>query len=123
MQSVNTAADLAVRARSEVRQAYNAYRTSFDLARHYRDEIVPLRKRISDENALRYSGMLISVFELLADARQQIAAVNAYIETLRDYWIAESELQLAITGISPGVMAVGVGNSQAASGSGPTTGH
>jgi hypothetical protein len=67
--------------------------------------------------------MLISVFELLADARQQIAAVNAYIETLRDYWIAESELQLAITGISPGVMAIGVGNSQAASGSGPTTGH
>jgi hypothetical protein len=123
MQSVNTAADLAVRARSEVRQAYNAYRTSFDLARHYRDEIVPLRKRISDENALRYSGMLISVFELLADARQQIAAVNAYIETLRDYWIAESELQLAITGISPGVMAIGVDNSQAASGSGPTTGH
>ena len=69
MQAVNRAADVAVRARSEVREAYNAYRTAFDLARHYRDEIVPLRKRISDENVLRYNGMLISVFELLADAR------------------------------------------------------
>ena len=30
---------------------YVAYRTAYDLARHYRDEIVPLRKRIADENA------------------------------------------------------------------------
>ena len=67
--------EVAIRARSEVRESYDAYRTSYDLARHYRDEIVPLRKRISDENVLRYNGMLISVFELLTDARQQIAAV------------------------------------------------
>ena len=49
------------------------YRTAYDLARHYRDEVVPLRKRISEENLLRYNGMLIGVFELLADARDQIA--------------------------------------------------
>ena len=48
---------------------YAAYRTAYDLAKHYRDEIVPLRKRIADENVLRYNGMLIGVFELLADAR------------------------------------------------------
>ena len=28
-----------------------------------------MRKRIADENLLRYNGMLIGVFELLADAR------------------------------------------------------
>jgi outer membrane protein TolC len=104
MQAVNRAADTAVRARSEVREAYHAYRTAFDLAKHYRDEIVPMRKRISDENVLRYNGMLISVFELLADARQQIASVNAYIEALRDFWVAESTLELALTGKSPGAM-------------------
>ena len=103
-QAVNRAAEIAVRARSEVRAAYSAYRTAFDLARHYRDEIVPLRKRISDENVLRYNGMLISVFELLADARLQIAAVNAYIESLRDYWLAEATLELALTGKSPGAI-------------------
>jgi outer membrane protein TolC len=85
-----------------VRESYDAYRTSFDLARHYRDEIVPLRKRISDENVLRYNGMLISVFELLADARQQVTSVNAYIEALRDFWIADATLQVAMTGTSPG---------------------
>jgi outer membrane protein TolC len=107
MQAVNRAADIAVRARSEAREAYAAYRTAFDVAKHYRDEIVPLRKRISDENVLRYNGMLISVFELLADARQQIASVNAYIDALRDFWTAEANLDLALTGKSPGPMAVG----------------
>ena len=104
MQAVNRAADIAVRARSEVREGYAAYRTAFDLARHYRDEIVPLRKRISEENLLRYNGMLISVFELLADARQQIAAVNTYLDALRDFWLAETTLQLAMTGKSPGAI-------------------
>jgi outer membrane protein TolC len=97
-------ADTAVRARSEVREAYAAYRTAFDLAKHYRDEVVPLRKHISEEVLLRYNGMLMSVFELLADARQQIAAVSAYIDAQRDFWIAETNLNLALTGKSPGAL-------------------
>ena len=46
---------------------------------------MPLRQRIAEENLLRYNGMLIGVFELLADARAQIASVNNYIESLRDF--------------------------------------
>ncbi|MGH6609006.1 MAG: TolC family protein, partial [Burkholderiaceae bacterium] len=79
MQAVNRVAAAAINARSEVREAYLGYRTNYDIARHYRDEIVPLRQRIADENLLRYNGMLIGVFELLADARAQIASVNASI--------------------------------------------
>lgn len=104
MQAVNRATETAVEARSEVREGYSAYRTAFDLARHYRDEVVPLRRRISEEALLRYNGMLMSVFELLADSREQVGAVNAYIETLRDFWLAESDLQMALTGRSPGVV-------------------
>ena len=73
--ALNRTAQLAVDASSEVRESYGAYRTAYDIARHYRDEIVPLRKTIADENVLRYNGMLIGVFELLADAREQIASV------------------------------------------------
>jgi outer membrane protein TolC len=102
MQSVNRILEAAIAARSEVRETYSAYRTAFDVAKHYRDEIVPLRKRISEEVLLRYNGMLMSVFELLADSREQVAAVNGYIESLRDFWIAESDLQMAMTGRSPG---------------------
>lgn len=104
MAAVNRTADTAVRARSEVRVAYSAYHTAFDLAHHYRDEIVPLRKKISDEMMLRYNGMLVSVFELLADAREQAASVNAAIEAQRDYWIAENSLQYAIYGGATGAM-------------------
>ncbi|MGH8809501.1 MAG: TolC family protein [Noviherbaspirillum sp.] len=98
MQTVHRTADIAVRARSEVREAYSAYRTTYDLAQHYRDQVVPLRKRISDEMLLRYNGMLVGVFELLADARDQINSVNTAIEAQRDYWIAETDLQAAING-------------------------
>jgi outer membrane protein TolC len=98
LQAANRTIEAAIAARSEVRDAYSAYRTAFDVAKHYRDEIVPLRKRISEEMLLRYNGMLASVFELLADSREQVAAVNGYIEALRDFWIAESDLQMALTG-------------------------
>lgn len=109
MQAANRAADLAVRARSEVREAFAAYRTAYDLARHYREEIVPLRSRISEEVLLRYNGMLVSVFELLADARQQIAAVTAAIDAQRDFWIADTNLNFALTGRSPGAVNSGGG--------------
>ena len=102
MQSLNRSAEVAINARSEVRESYSAYRTAYDLAKHYRDEVVPLRKRISDENLLRYNGMLISVFELLSDSRDQVTSVTGYVEALRDYWIAETNLQSAVTGRSPG---------------------
>ena len=98
MQSVHRAAHTAVTARSQVREAYSAYRTTYDVARHYRDEVVPLQKKISEETLLRYNGMLMSVFELLADARAQITGVNTAIEAQRDFWIAETELQAAING-------------------------
>ena len=106
MQAVNRTAEVAVNARSEVREAYSAYRTSYDLAKHYRDEVVPLRKRISEENLLRYNGMLISVFELLTDAREQVAGVTGYVQALRDFWVADTNLQTALTGRSPGASSV-----------------
>jgi outer membrane protein TolC len=102
LQALNRTAQVAIDARSEVREAYSAYRTAYDLARHYRDEVVPLRKRISEENLLRYNGMLASVFDLLADSREQIASVTAAVESLHDYWVAQTNLQTALTGRSPG---------------------
>ncbi|MEI8267392.1 MAG: TolC family protein [Betaproteobacteria bacterium] len=98
MRALHEAAETAINARSEVREAYGAYRAAWDIARHHREEIVPLRARISEENLLRYNGMLIGVFELLADARVQIASVHGAIEALRDFWIAQAELDMALVG-------------------------
>jgi outer membrane protein TolC len=98
MRALRRTADIAVQARSEVREGHSLLRSQYDVARRYRDEIVPLRKKMSDEMLLRYNGMLASVFELLADARSQIASVNAAIDAQRDFWIADSDLQFAIHG-------------------------
>ncbi len=98
MQSVNRAAQLAINAQSEIREAYNTYRTNYDVTKHIRDEIVPLRKKILQENQLRYNGMLISPFELFGDARAQVTSVKSYIESLREFWVADSTLQMTLIG-------------------------
>jgi outer membrane protein TolC len=108
-------AEMAVNARSEVRESYSAYRTAYDLAKHYRDEVVPLRQRISEENLLRYNGMLIGVFELLSDSREQVRGVTDYVQALRDFWVAETNLQTALTGRSPGAGAAAIAAPTAAS--------
>jgi outer membrane protein TolC len=113
MQALHQAAQTAIDARSEVREAYGAYRAAWDIARHHREEIVPLRARISEENLLRYNGMLIGVFELLADARSQIASVHAAIDALRDFWIAQAELDMALVG-KPSLTAVAAPTAAAA---------
>ena len=92
------AAQLTVDASSQVRDNYGAYRTAYDISKHYRDEIVPLRKSIAEENVLRYNGMLISVFELLADSREQIGSVIQAIDAQRDFWLADAALQSALIG-------------------------
>lgn len=97
-QMLNRAAETAINARSQVREAYLGYQSAHDLARQYRDEVLPLRQRIAEENLLRYNGMFISTFELLADARRQILAVDGYLQAQRDFWLAHADLDMAMLG-------------------------
>jgi outer membrane protein TolC len=85
-------------ASSQLRESYSAYRTAHDVARHYRDEIVPLRKTMAEENLLRYNGMLIGVFELLADTRDQISSVMTAINTYQQFWLADAALSASVIG-------------------------
>jgi len=103
MQAADRLRATAIDARSQVRAAYQGYRASYAVARHYRDEILPLRRRISDEQLLRYNGMLIGVFELIRDARDQVASVSAYLDALLDFWMADVTLDRAmLVGSAPG---------------------
>ena len=122
MQAVERLRAIAVNARSEVRSAYLTYRTAYDLSRHYRDDVVPLRKRISDEQLLRYNGMLVSVFELIADAREQAASVNAYLDVLRQFWLADTGLRAALLTGNTTLMTVSTSSSPGG-GSGGSGGH
>jgi len=106
-------------ASSQLRESYSAYRTAYDVARHYRDEVVPLRKTIAEENTLRYNGMLIGVFELLADNRDQIASVTAAINAYQQFWLADAALAASMIG-KPTVLAMAA---PAAGGSSEAAGH
>jgi outer membrane protein TolC len=98
MQAVNRLAEKAVNVRSEARDAYRVYRSTYDIAAHYRREVLPLRKIISDEMLLRYNAMQIDVFALLVEARQRINATVAAIEAQRAFWLAKTELWTAVVG-------------------------
>jgi len=97
-QAADLFAQAAIDARSEIREAYAAYRAAFDIAKRQRDEVVPARKAVAAQNLLRYNASLISVFDLLADARGQIASIDDYIRSVRDFWMAKSELDSSLLG-------------------------
>lgn len=83
---------------SHLRERYAAYRTSYDVAKHYRDEVLPLRKSISEEMLFRYNGMLIGVFELLTDSRNQINSVLEAIVAEEQFFTEEAALQAEMMG-------------------------
>ena len=98
LQAVNRLAEKAVNARSQAREAYRSYRATYDIAAHYRREVLPLRKIITDETLLRYNAMQIDVFALLTEVRQRTASINASVEAQRDFWLATVDLAVAVMG-------------------------
>jgi outer membrane protein TolC len=99
-QAVDRFTQAAIEARSQIRLAYASYRAAFELAQRQRDEVLPLRQAIAQQNLLRYNASLISIFELLSDAREQVISVDGYIQSVRDFWIAKSRLDGALLGNS-----------------------
>lgn len=102
--SLNLLAAKAVDARSEARIAYESYRATYDIARSWRDRVLPLRQVVSREIMLRYSsgvlvgeGMRVDLFKYLTDTRVRIAANAASLDARRDFLLAETDLQAALT--------------------------
>lgn len=83
---------------SHLRESYAAYLAAHRVARHHLDELVPLRRTIAEESLLRYNGMIIGVFELLEDAREQVKTVMDAIEAEEEFWLAEAALESALVG-------------------------
>jgi outer membrane protein TolC len=108
MQAVNRLTEKAVNIRSQARDAYRAYRSTYDIAVRYRDLALPLRQTITEETMLRYGAMQIDVFTLLTEARQRLAVNIAAIEAEREFWLASTNLDAALAGggVTPGGSAV-----------------
>ena len=108
MAALNRLAARAVNARSEARIAYDTYRGSYDIAKFYRDRVLPLRAIVSKEIQLRYrngvlarEGLRVDLFKYLIDARTRIVAEAAALDARRDFLLAAVDLQAALS-IGPG---------------------
>lgn len=98
MRDANLLAEKAVTIRSEARSAYTSYRSTHEIARHYRNSVLPLRVKIEEESLLTYNGMITNTFELLADTRAKIGTLLQSVNAKRDFWLAEANLNAAIYG-------------------------
>jgi outer membrane protein TolC len=100
-QAVDRFAAASLAARAQIHEAYAAYRSAHAIAVRERDEVLPLRQSIADQDLERYNAAQIGVFDLLADARVAIAANADHIASVRDFWIARSALDAALLGPPP----------------------
>ncbi len=88
----------AIDIRAEVREARDRLVAKKDLARYYRDELIPERTRILELNLQQYNAMLKGAYDLLLAKQNELAAERSYINALRDYWIARADLERAVGG-------------------------
>ena len=98
LEAVNTLGEMAVNARSEAREAYGAYASTYAIAAQYQGEVLPLRDTISAETELQYNAMQVDAFVLLEAARAKSAAKVASIEAKRNFWLAYTDLSVAVLG-------------------------
>ena len=81
--------------------AFEVYSASHELALINRDEVLKLRRFITEETVLHYNGMLKSVWDLLGEVRNQAAAEIEAIDAQRDFWLSEADLQWTLQGGAP----------------------
>ena len=98
MRAANELAQMAVNVRSEARSAYLSYTASHQIARHYRDAVLPLRRTIEEEGLLSYNGMITNTFELLADTRARLNSNLIEGGARRDFWLADANMVAAVYG-------------------------
>lgn len=85
-------------AASTVRERYAAYLNAYQVARHYQQDVLPISRAINNEMLLRYNGMFIGVFDLMAQAREQVRVVQQALNAQRQFWLEDAALQAELVG-------------------------
>jgi outer membrane protein, heavy metal efflux system len=89
---------LAIDIRADVRSSGARVTTARGVVEHYGKVIVPLRENVVKYSQEQYDAMLLGVYQLILAKQNEYAAYREYIDALRDYWIARSDLERAIGG-------------------------
>jgi cobalt-zinc-cadmium efflux system outer membrane protein len=89
---------LAIDVRSEIRELRDQLASKREIARFYRDELLPGQRQILNESLLNYNAMEIGNFELFTTKAEEARTEREYIDAIRDYWITRAELERAVGG-------------------------
>ena len=113
--------DEALNRRRVAREAWAELHDAHATARLHDEVITRLQTRLEQETLLRYNGMLQSTWDLLASARERLAALDAAVAARARYWRAEARWQALLAGASdiPSVSSTPSLGSPAAAGGAP----
>jgi cobalt-zinc-cadmium efflux system outer membrane protein len=89
---------LAIDVRSEIRELRDELASKREIARFYKDELLPDQRRILSESLVHYNAMEVSDFELFTTKADEARTEREYIAAVRDYWITRAELERAVGG-------------------------
>ena len=90
--------DMAIRVRSEIRVRRAELVAARRKVEYYEQTVLPRAESITELTLQQYNAMQVGTYQLLETRSDQIDADRAYVAALRDYWVARSELELAVGG-------------------------
>jgi len=97
-EALNLVRAKVINARSEAREAFGSYKATYAIASQYQREVLPLRDTIAAETELQFNAMQVDAFALLEAARAKAEAKVASIEAQRNFWLAATDLSVAMLG-------------------------
>ena len=97
-QGVDRIAAMASDIRSQVRVARDRIAAARQTAQLYQDVLIPQRRQVTALSEKHYNAMLLGVDRWLIARQMEVTAYKEYIEAVRDYWIAKSDLERAVGG-------------------------
>lgn len=83
---------LLVTVENNVRVAHAATQNTKDRVEEYRKRLIPARVEVVERAQEEEAFMLIGIFELLETKQDEYDAYQSYLEIVRDYWLARTEL-------------------------------
>jgi outer membrane protein, heavy metal efflux system len=89
---------LAVDLRSSAREMRGQLQAAEARVRTYRETIMPAQKRVTEQTMLQYNAMQVSLFQLLAAKRDELAAELSYVDELQGYWTTRAAFDALLTG-------------------------
>ncbi|MEJ1960756.1 MAG: TolC family protein [Gammaproteobacteria bacterium] len=90
-----------LRVKNDVARGLDRLASAREVADAYRTAVLPQHELLVSSTQEEHNFMLVGVFELLQARRTQLDAYQAYLDAVRDYWIARTDLRRAVGGSLP----------------------